>query len=74
MLVQNFMRFRRKRLEEQTHIDNFSLKKNPKRIYLFSLYPLMSIKEVSKNKKKKIPPFSSFLLGNVIFTYSMDFI
>ena len=27
MLVANFMRFRRKRLEKQTHIDNFSLKK-----------------------------------------------
>ena len=29
------MRFRRKRLKKQTHIDNFFfLKKNPKRIYL----------------------------------------
>ena len=27
MLVANFMRFRRKRLQKQTHIDNFSLKK-----------------------------------------------
>ena len=27
MLVANFMRFRRKRLEKQTHIDNFSSKK-----------------------------------------------
>ena len=27
MLVANLMRFRRKRLETQTHIDNFSLKK-----------------------------------------------
>ena len=26
ILVANFMRFRRKRLEKQTHIDNFSLK------------------------------------------------
>ena len=54
MLVAHFMRFRRKRLEKQTHIDNFSLKKNPKRIYSASLYLLMSwytIKEVSKNKK-----------------------
>ena len=42
MLVANFMRFWRKRLEKQTHIDNFSLKKNPKRIYLASLYLLMS--------------------------------
>ena len=42
MLVANFMRFRRKRLEKQTHIDNFSLKKNPKRISLASLYLLMS--------------------------------
>ena len=32
MLVANFMRFRRKRLEKQTHLDNFSLKKNPKRV------------------------------------------
>ena len=42
MLVANFMRFRRKRLEKQTHIDNFSFEKNPKRIYLASLYLLMS--------------------------------
>ena len=49
------MRFRRKRLEKQTHIDNFSLKKNSKRIYL-TLYLLMSqytIQEVSKNKKNR---------------------
>ena len=46
MLVANFMRFWKKRLEKQTHIDNFSLKKNPKRIYL-------AFKEVSKNKKKR---------------------
>ena len=44
MLVANFMRFRRKRLEKQTYIDNFSLKKkkNAKRIYLASMYLLMS--------------------------------
>ena len=43
MLVSNFMRFRKKkRLEKQTHIDNCSLKKNPKRIYLAPLYLLMS--------------------------------
>ena len=42
MLVANFMRFRRKRLEKQTHIDHVSLKKKPKRIYLASLYLLMS--------------------------------
>ena len=56
MLVADFMRFQRKRLEKQTHIDNFSLKKNPKRIYLSSLYLLMSwytIKEISKNKKNR---------------------
>ena len=56
MLVANFMRFRKKRLEKQTHTDDFSLKKNPKRIYLASLYLLMSqytIKEVSKNKKNR---------------------
>ena len=51
-----FMRFRRKRLEKQTHIDKFSLKKNPKRIYLASLYLLMpqyTINEISKNKKNR---------------------
>ena len=56
MLVANFMRFRRKRLEKQTHIDNFSLEKNPKRIYLASFYLLMSwytIKEASKNEKNR---------------------
>ena len=42
MLVANFMRSWRKRLEKQTHIDNFSLKKNPKRIYLAFFYLLMS--------------------------------
>ena len=30
MLVANFMRFRRKHLEKQTHIDHFSLKKKSK--------------------------------------------
>ena len=30
MLVTNFMRFRKKRLKKQTHIDNFSLKKKSK--------------------------------------------
>ena len=30
MLVAIFMRFRRKRLEKQTYIDNFSLKKKSK--------------------------------------------
>ena len=57
MLVANFMRFRRKRLEKQTHTDNFPLKKNPKRIYLASLYLLMSwysIKIVEKQEKPKI--------------------
>ena len=42
MLVTNFMRFRRKCLEKQTHIVDFSMKKNLKRIYLASLYLLMS--------------------------------
>ena len=42
MLVGNSMRFRRKRLEKQTHIDTFSLKKNPKQIYLAFLYLLMA--------------------------------
>ena len=30
MLVANFLRFRRKRLQKQTHMDNFSLKKKSK--------------------------------------------
>ena len=30
MLVENLMRFRTTRLEKQTHIDNFSLKKKNK--------------------------------------------
>ena len=38
MLVANFMRFWRNRLEKQTHIDNFPLKKNSKRIYLLFIY------------------------------------
>ena len=42
MLVTNFMRSRRKRSEKQTHTENYPLKKNPKRIYLASLYLLMS--------------------------------
>ena len=42
MLVASFMRFRRKRSEKQGHVDNFYLKKNQKRIYLASLYLLMS--------------------------------
>ena len=53
MLVANFMRFRRKRLEKQTYIDNFSSKKNPKPNYLASLCLLMSqytIKEVKTRK------------------------
>ena len=37
MLVANFMCFRRKRLEKQTHIDNVSLKKKSK-TYLFGLF------------------------------------
>ena len=41
--VANFMRFRRKCLEKQTHVDNFSLKKKiQNRIYLPFLYLLMS--------------------------------
>ena len=43
------MRFRRKRLEKQTHIDNFSLKKNPKRIHLVSLYRLKSESSIREN-------------------------
>ena len=56
MLVANFMPFRRKRLEKQTHIDNNSFEKTPKEIYLAPLYLLMSqytIKQISKNKKNR---------------------
>ena len=42
------MRFWRKLLEKQTHIDHFSLKKNPKRIYLYNLFII---------KHKKFHPF-----------------
>ena len=55
MLIANFMRFRRKRLKKQTHIDNFSLKKKSK-MNLFGFFiPLdvYTIKEVSKNKKNR---------------------
>ena len=51
MSVPNFMRFRRKRLEKQTRIDHFSLKKNPKRIYLASRSSL------KKNRKKYLQFF-----------------
>ena len=61
MLVANFMRFRKKRLEKQTHIDNFSLKKNSKRIYLASLYLLMAKYTIKVLKKivqhEKFHPF-----------------
>ena len=46
MLVANFMRFRRKRLEKQTHIDNFS----------YFLYIFLYLKKNSvnfRNKKSK---------------------
>ena len=52
MLGANFMRFRRKHLEKRTHIDNFSLKKNPKRIYLASLYLLMYTITLLKKSQK----------------------
>ena len=51
MLLPNFMRFRRKRVGEQTHMDNFSLKKNPKRIYL-AFVPFNVLVEVLKNEEK----------------------
>ena len=37
-----FYAFPEKTFGKKTHIDKFSLKKNPKRIYLASLYRLMS--------------------------------
>ena len=57
------MRFRRKRLEKRTHTDNFSLKKNPKRIYLASLYLLMSVhyqRSLKKPEKPKIIKHEKF--------------
>ena len=75
MLVANFMRFRWKRLEKQTNIDNFSLKKKNqnKFIWLLCTFWCLSIllKKSQKTRKTEnrstwtIPPFSSFLLGNV---------
>ena len=38
MLVANCMRFRRKRLKKQTHIDNFSLKKKIQNEFIFGLF------------------------------------
>ena len=43
MLVANFMRFRRKFLEKQTHIDNF----------LYFLYIFLYLKKNSVNFQKK---------------------
>ena len=43
MLVANFMRFRRKRLEKQTYIDNF----------LYFLYIFLYLKKNSVNFRKK---------------------
>ena len=58
MLIANFMRFRRKRLEKQTHIDNFSLKKNPKvrseKILLFFRKETFSILVFTFIAEKKI--------------------
>ena len=90
MLVANFMRFRRKRLDKQTHIlfiliyivDNFSLKQIQNGfIWLLRTFWCLStlFKKSQKTRKTennltwKIPPFSSFLLGNV-HTCSMHFI
>ena len=47
MSVPNFMRFRRKRLEKQTHIDNFSLKKKSK-TNLFG-FTFIAEKKIAKN-------------------------
>ena len=53
MLVANFMRFRRKRLEKQTQIDNF----------LYFSYIFLYLKKNSVNFRKKILKiiFANFL-------------
>ena len=55
MLVANFMRFRRKRLEKQTYIDNFSLKKKSKTnlFGFFVPFDVLISTLLKKSKKKK---------------------
>ena len=56
MLVANFMRFRRKRLEKQTHIDNF----------LYFLYIFLYLKKISVNfRKKKSKKFLKIMFANL---------
>ena len=55
MLVANFMRFRRKRLEKQTHKDNF----------LYFLYIFLYLKKNSVNFRKK--NFENIFCKFVIF-------
>ena len=55
MLVVNFMRFQRKRLEKQTHIDNFSLKKNQNEfIWLLCTFRYLSTLLKKSQKTRKI--------------------
>ena len=83
MLIANFMRFRRKRLEKKLIWIIFLWKKiQTEFIWLLCTFWCLStlLKKSQKTRKTKnsstwkIPPFSGFLLINVIFTYSMDFI
>ena len=58
MLVANFMRFRRKGLVKQTHIDNF----------LYFLYIFLNLKKNSVNfRKKKSKNILKIILSNFLF-------
>ena len=58
MLVANFMRFRRKRLKKQTHIDNF----------LYFLYIFLYLKKNSVNfRKKKSKKILKIIFSNFLF-------
>ena len=56
MLVVNFMRFRRKRLEKQTHIDNFSLKKKSKTNLFGFFVPFDVLVHYKRSLKKQEKP------------------
>ena len=58
MLVANFMRFQRERLEKQTHIDNF----------LYFLYIFLYLKKNSVNfRKKKLNKILKIIFVNFLF-------
>ena len=59
MLVASFMRFRRKRLEKQTHIDNF--------LYLLYIFFIFEKKFGSISKKKIEKNFENNLCKFFIF-------